>query len=242
MAVQKPARSVPVKIQTDLQEVLRSAPLADGLLDEFESKKILSAVGIPTVREAIATDPTQALKIAQWIGFPVVLKGLAQGKIHRTELGLIKLDLHNPEQILPAFEELTERLEGAGRVLVQKQLKPDVEIICGMIRDRQFGPAVMFGVGGVFTELYEDAGFRIAPLSRHEALDMMKSIKAKRLLEGFRGKTRIDRDALARVLMALGWIGLTAPRVAEIDINPVAVVNGKPTALDATVVLRSAPK
>jgi len=237
MAVQKPAHPVPVEIQSDLQEVLKGAPPVDGPLDEFESKKILSAVGIPTVQEAIAIDPTQALRIAQWVGFPVVLKGLAAGKIHRTELGLIKLDLHNPEQLLPAFEELTDRLEGAGRVLVQKQIKPDVELICGMIRDRQFGPAVMFGVGGVFTELYEDVGFRIAPLSRREALDMMESIKAKRLLEGFRGKRRIDRNALARVLMALGWIGLTAPRVAEVDINPVAAVNGKPIALDATVVL-----
>ncbi|NIO03171.1 MAG: CoA-binding protein [Proteobacteria bacterium] len=238
MAVQNPPEPVPVEIRSALQEVLGSTPPVDGPLDEFESKKILSSVNIPTVQEAIVADSTQALSTAQRFGFPVVLKGLAQGKIHRTELGLIKLDLFNRKQILLAFEELIDRLEGAGRVLIQKQIKPDVELICGMIRDRQFGPAVMFGVGGVFAELYEDIAFRIAPLSRRDALHMMDSIRAKPLLAGFREKMPIDRDKLAQVLTALGWIGLEAPRVTEIDINPVAVVNGKPVALDATVVLR----
>ncbi len=227
----------PIEKVPTLKKVVGEMPVSAGPLDEFDSKMALSAMGIPTVQEAIANGSTQALNIAREFGFPVVLKGLAKGEIHKTEHGLVRLDLRDDKQVLSALDELMGRLGGQGRILVQKQVRPEAEFICGMVQDQQFGPTVMFGVGGVMAELYDDVVFRVAPLSRRDAFDMMGSIRAKEILEGFRGRQPVDRENLAEVLIALGRIGLEARRVIEIDVNPLAVVNGKPVAVDATVVL-----
>ena len=198
---------------------------------------MLATAGIPTVSEAEVSDPVKALAVAEKIGFPVVLKGLALGQIHKTEHGLVKLKIQNSNQLIADFEDLTKRLKGHGRVLIQPYIDIDLEFICGMIRDSQFGPAVMFGIGGVMTEVYQDVVFRVAPLSNEEALDMLRSIQAKKILDGFRGKPPVDYYALAKVLVILGLIGCAAPRISQIDINPLVVSNRNLYALDATMVL-----
>jgi acetyltransferase len=221
---------------TLLQQIEQMDPTA-GVLDELDSKHVLATVGIPTISEAAVSDSTEALVIAKKFGFPVVLKGLASGQIHKTEHGLVKLKIENPRQLVADFKDLTKSLKGQGRVLIQKYIDIDLEFICGMIRDPQFGPTVMFGIGGVMTEVYQDVVFRVAPLSNAEALDMLKSIRATKLLDGFRGKPPVDHKALAKILVTLGSIGCAAPGISQIDINPLVVSNRNFYALDATIIL-----
>jgi acyl-CoA synthetase (NDP forming) len=215
-------------------EAVRGAHTAD----EFDSKRVLAAVGIPTVSEAIVADAAAAVLLAESRGYPVVLKGLLPGKAHKTEQGLVLLGLRDGADVRRGFADLRRRMNGSGRILVQQQEAVDWEFFCGMVRDPFLGPAVAFGLGGVTAELHKDVVFRVAPLTRQDAFDIMDSIRSRPLLDGFRGKAAVDRDTLARVLVTLGQIGLEAPWVSEIDINPLASVGGRLVALDATIVVK----
>jgi len=130
-----------------------------------------------------------------------------------------------------------ESMEGRGRVLIQRQIQGKVELILGLLRDPQFGPCVMFGLGGVTAELFDDAAFAVAPLNRGEALDLIGRIRGQRMLDGFRGAPPVDREEIARILVALGEIGLAFPRIREIDINPLICGEEESMAVDATFVL-----
>jgi acetyl-CoA synthetase (ADP-forming) len=123
-------------------------------------------------------------------------------------------------------------------VLVQQMLKGNRELMAGLKRDAQFGPCVMFGLGGVLTEILEDISIRVAPLTRIDAMDMMEDIRGKKILDEFRGKPPVDRDGLADILLALGNIGLENEAVLEIDVNPIKLVAGKPIAVDALIFLK----
>ena len=130
-------------------------------------------------------------------------------------------------------------MEGAeGAVLVQEMVKAQRELVIGMTRDPQFGPCVMFGLGGIFTEILKDISFRIAPLEKRDALEMMQDIKAHKILEAIRGMEAADLDMLSQILITIGQIGLDHERVKEIDINPLLLRKGKPIAVDALVVLQ----
>jgi acetyltransferase len=129
------------------------------------------------------------------------------------------------------------KMEGQGKVLVQRQLAGGVELILGLVRDPQFGPCVMFGLGGVTAELFGDAGFAVAPLNRQEALDLIGRIRGQKMLDGFRGAAPANREEIARILVALGRIGTAFPQVREIDVNPLIVDGQSAFAVDATVVL-----
>lgn len=207
-------------------------------LSEYESKLLLAEYGIPVTREAVVTTSDDAVAQASEIGFPVVLKGSGETISHKTELNLIALDLKNEEEIRQAFSELTANKKAdVKEVLVQQMIKGDRELMVGLTRDAQFGPCVMFGLGGIFTEILEDVAFRVAPLSDYDARDIMNDIKGKKILNAFRGKPEVDRNTLADILIAVGQIGLDNEQVKEIDINPLKLVNGKPVAVDALVVL-----
>ena len=172
------------------------------------------------------------------IGFPVVLKGSGEAISHKTELNLIALDLKSEEEVRQAFNELTgNKKADVKEVLVQQMIKGDRELMVGLTRDAQFGPCVMFGLGGIFTEILEDVAFRVAPLSDYDANDIMSDIKGKKILDAFRGKPEVDRGILADILKAVGQIGLDNEQIKEIDINPLKLVDGKPVAVDALVVL-----
>jgi len=116
-------------------------------------------------------------------------------------------------------------------------VKGERELVVGLTRDAQFGPCVMFGLGGIFTEILEDISFRVAPLSREDAMDMMESIRGKKILDAVRGKPPVDREALADILIAVGQIGMNYDQIREIDINPLKILDGKPIAVDALIVL-----
>ena len=218
----------------DLQRLLDSA---SGPLDEQLSKSILGACGVPTVPEVIAADASQAAAAAAGLGYPVVMKGLLPGEVHKTELGLIRLGLRNGRAVRTAFSDLLKKMEGRGKVLVQKQVPNGVELILGLVRDPQFGPCVMVGLGGVMAEIYDDTAFAVAPLTHREALALIGRIRAQKLLGGFRGAPPVDREAVARILVSLGAIGINYPRIQEIDINPLIISGRGATAVDATIIL-----
>ena len=207
-------------------------------LSEYESKLLLAEYGIPITGEAVVTTPDDAVAEASQIGFPVVLKGSGEAISHKTELNLIALDLKSEEEVRQAFNELTgNKKADVKEVLVQQMIKGDRELMVGLTRDAQFGPCVMFGLGGIFTEILEDVAFRVAPLSDYDANDIMSDIKGKKILDAFRGKPEVDRGILADILKAVGQIGLDNEQIKEIDINPLKLVDGKPVAVDALVVL-----
>ncbi|MCX5821124.1 MAG: acetate--CoA ligase family protein [Deltaproteobacteria bacterium] len=210
---------------------------ASGPLDEHLSKEFLRACGIPTVAERIVTGAEKVEAAAAAIGYPVVLKGLLPGGVHKTEMGLVRLDIQDGPAALRAFAALTERMEGRGRVLLQRQIPGKVELILGLLRDPQFGTCVMFGLGGVTAELFGDAVFAVAPLTRRDALGLIGRIRGQKMLDGFRGAPPVDREEIARIIVRLGEIGLAFPRIREIDINPLICGEEGAMAVDATIIL-----
>ncbi|MBW2336936.1 MAG: acetate--CoA ligase family protein [Deltaproteobacteria bacterium] len=210
------------------------------ILTEYESKQVLAAYNLPVTREELVNSPEGLLKAAGQLGYPLVIKGCSAEIAHKTEKGLIRVDVRNDKEATTAFREISAAMNGAsgGAVLVQQMVKGQRELVMGLTRDAQFGPCVMFGLGGIFTEILKDTAFRVAPLGKQDALDMMGEIKACKILEEIRGMAAADKDMLAEMLITIGKIGIENDSIKEIDINPVIISGGKPVAVDALVVLQ----
>jgi acetyl-CoA synthetase (ADP-forming) len=151
---------------------------------------------------------------------------------------MVKLNISNSEEAAHVYDELTGKMKGLDGVLIQKMVKGSREFVIGLSRDPQFGPCVMFGLGGIFTEALKDVTFRVAPLTKEDALEMINEIKTKKLLGEFRGSPAVDREALAKALVGVGDLGIKYDSIAEIDINPLIIYGDKPVAVDALVVLK----
>jgi acyl-CoA synthetase (NDP forming) len=210
----------------------------DTNLDEIEAKQLFQAYGIPVVDGGVAADSEQAVGMAQDVGFPVVMKGASRRIMHKSEAGLVMVDLHDEEAVRGCFKELMRRGDGQlDGVLVERMVPAMREFVVGMNRDRQFGPVVMFGLGGVLTEALDDVAFGVAPLSEREADELLDEVRAKELLGDFRGTPPVDREALVEIILSVAQIALDHPEVAEIDVNPVLVDGDRPVAVDALVAL-----
>ena len=208
-------------------------------LNEYDSKLVLAAFGVPVCREVLASSADAAVAEAARIGFPVVLKASGEKLAHKTEAGGVVLNVKNEEEIRSEGRRLLA-IPGCESLSVQEMIVGARELVCGLTRDPSFGPAVMFGLGGILTEILKDTVFRIAPLSLYDAKDMMTGIRAHDILKPFRGEAAVDTDLLAKILMAVGAIGLQYESIAEIDINPLKIRrDGKPVAVDALIVLAS---
>ncbi|HSR11902.1 MAG TPA: acetate--CoA ligase family protein [Thermodesulfobacteriota bacterium] len=208
-------------------------------LTEAESKQVLKEYGVPVVEEFAVRTPEEAAARGENLGFPVVLKGLGSKLTHKTERGAVKLNLGSREAVLRAASEISRAagsdLEG---YLVQPMIRGRREFVAGLFRDPQFGPVVMFGLGGVFTEALGDVTFRIAPLSESEAAQMIDDLRSKRLLNSFRGENAVRREEIVRTLVGLSSLAVDCPEVAETDINPLVIdAQGRVTAVDALIVL-----
>jgi acetyltransferase len=210
---------------------------ASGTLDEYRSKQMLALCNLSVVEEKIVSSFLEAKETACEFGFPVVLKGLLPGEIHKSELGLVRTGISSIEEVESVLVELQKSMSGKGTLLIQKQIQGCPELIAGLIRDPQFGPCVMCGFGGLFTEILADRVFAVAPINRVEALALIKRLKTQKLLDGFRGFATVDRDALADILVRLGELGFAYPQIKEIDLNPLIVSEGKPIAVDATIIM-----
>lgn len=207
-------------------------------LSEFESRLVIESAGVPVVPAALVTSRDEAMRESAKIGFPLVMKGCSAELSHKTEAGMVALNIGNVEEVGRVYDELTAKAKNLEGVLIEKMVKGTREFVIGLSRDPSFGPCVMFGLGGIFTEALKDVTFRVAPLTREDALEMIDDIKTKKLLGEFRGSPAVDREALAKALIGVGDLGVKYDSIAEIDINPLIVDGNKPVAVDALVVLK----
>ena len=214
-------------------------------LSEYDSKRVLSHYGFPVVKEKLVESRAAAAKAAKDIGLPVVLKACSPAIAHKTEKKLIEVDLRTLKEVERAYTAIMERvgddtqLDG---ILVQQMIKGPRELVIGMIRDAQFGPCVMFGLGGIFTEVLKDVSFRIAPLEKRDALEMAQEIKGAPILGPFRGMPAVDMELLSSMLINAGKLGLENDAVKEVDANPLIISGNKPVVVDALVVLEGGAK
>ncbi len=208
-------------------------------LSEYESKQVLAAYDIPVTREVLVKDKTGLDKAIKKIGFPLVMKGCSADIAHKTEKGLIHVDIRTSTDAKKAFREIMAGMEGfEGGVLMQEMIKGRRELVMGLTRDPQFGPCVMFGLGGIFTEILQDISFRHAPLEARDAREMMQEIRGHKILDAVRGMEAADKQRLTGMLINIGRIGLEIPEVSEIDLNPVILSGANPVVVDALVILK----
>lgn len=212
------------------------------MLGEVDAKELVRAWGIPVVMTRPARSAREAALVAGALGFPSVLKMVSLDVVHKTDIGGVKLDLANGEAVERAYVEL-EAVAAAlpavrfAGVTVQPMVPPGLELLLGASRDPQFGPVISFGLGGVQVEVYDDVALRVAPLSDLDAAEMVEEVRAARLLEGFRGREGVDRNAIRRSLRRLSALMLAAPAVDELDLNPVIGTPQGIVAVDARVIL-----
>jgi len=209
-------------------------------LSEFESKQLLREAGVPVPDERLVETPEAAVEAAQAIGLPVALKLCGRSIAHKTERNLVRLGLADAESVRAEARALLDCRrageEGAG-LLVSPMVRGRREVIAGLIRDPQFGPCVMLGIGGIFAEALHDVAFAVAPLAEHDADELIDALRHKQLLGEFRGEPAADRAALRRVLEGLGRLGAERPDIRSIDVNPLILAGGTPIAVDALVEL-----
>jgi len=200
-------------IKTALHEALQTGRKS---LTEFQAKKLLKQYAIPVVNEAVAANADEAVRLADKTGYPAVLKGMGANLLHKTERGLVHLNLADDESVRRAAEQV---VTAAGRdlegILIQPQLESRREFVAGLFRDPQFGPVVMFGIGGILTEALSDVAFRLAPVTRADVRDMLTEIKAGALLGNFRGEAAVHTGQLEEILMAIGQLAWIIPRLPK---------------------------
>ena len=204
-------------------------------LDEYASKKVLRAYGIPAGAEELARSAEEAAGAAAALGCPVVLKGCSEDIAHKTGRGLIHLNLKDEAEVKRSFRDIQDAAGKEIPVLVAQMVQGDRELVVGALRQPAFGPCVMFGLGGIFAEALRDTVFRLAPLSRAESLEMLEGIKAKDLLGVFRGMPAADREALAGIIRKVGDLLLLHPEIREIDLNPIILAGSRPVVVDALI-------
>ena len=213
-------------------------------LSEFESKRLLADAQIPVPPERLVATPEEAVRAADHLGYPVVLKLCGRGIAHKTERQLVFLDLVDEDEVHRHGEDLLEQRGAAeedAKLLVSTMLQGRRELIAGLVRDPQFGPCVMLGLGGIFAEALGDAAFAVAPLKAGDAEDLIDALEHSRILGEFRGEPEVDRAQLGAILEALGRIGLEQPEVRSIDVNPLILVGGRPLVADALVEIEGTP-
>lgn len=214
----------------DAREVCRGACDARGeaWLTAEETRRVLNAFGLPVAAGAVAHTADEAAALAAVMGFPVVAKIQSHGIQHKTEIGGVRLNLQTEAAVRRAFGEISGRAKEAGAaidgVLIQPMLSGGVETMIGIAADRLFGPLIGFGLGGIYVELLGDVRFRIAPLTDHDADELLREIRGFRLLQGYRGQPAADIDALRDVLLRVSRLADEVPEIVELDLNPVIVL------------------
>lgn len=213
-------------------------------LPEPEALRLLATYNLPVIPHRLARSADEAAAAAQELGCPVALKIVSPGLIHKSDVGGVMLNVPTPEAARESFAALHHRLTPhpsrltLDGVLVARMAAPGTEVILGMLRDPQFGPAVMAGLGGIFVELYKDVAFRLPPLTPDAARAMLMELKAAPLLTGYRGHPPRDLDALATCACAVGRIAAEHPEIHEMDLNPVLAYERGCVIVDAKILVR----
>jgi len=212
-------------------------------LTEAEAYELLSKYGIPVPKYSVASTEEEALKVAKRLGFPLVMKIVSPDIMHKTDIGGIMMNIINPPQVRESYKDIIcnvrenkpeARING---MLLYKQAPKGVEVIVGMIRDPQFGPTVMFGLGGIFTEILKDVAFRVCPVERTDIEEMLAEIEGIKMLQGYRGRPRCDVQAIIDIIMEISRLALDYSVITEIDLNPIIVYEKGAIVVDAKVFL-----
>ena len=231
-------------LMVTLSEAIERARSEDrSVLTEIESKQVLATAGIPVAEATLAASADEAAKAAAKAGFPVVLKIVSPDVTHKSDVGGVKIGLEDETAVRAAYDDIVAavkerqpkaRIEG---VAVQAMARPGTEVIVGMSKDPQFGPVLMFGLGGIFVEVLKDVSFRIVPLEERDAREMIDEIKGRAILDGVRGGEPADIGALAGLLLQLSAFAEANPQVEELDLNPVFAYKDGCLAVDARIVV-----
>src|SRR5215211_7381650 len=216
------------------------------LLNEVESKQLLEAAGIPTSGAALARTADEAARLADELGYAVVLKILSPDLPHKSDVGGVILDLDGPDAVRAAYDRMMDGVRAArpdariDGVSLQRQAAPGAEVIVGMTKDPQFGPVLMFGLGGVLVEVLRDVAFRLVPLEPRDAREMIREIKGFPVLEGHRGAPPTDLAALERLILDVSRFVEQHPEIDELDLNPVFAYPDGALAVDARIIVSPA--
>lgn len=228
---------------TERQVIDRARSEGRNVLTEVEAEELLKRAGISVIETKLATSREEALSISRQLGFPAVLKIASPDIVHKSDAGGVKLGLRTSTQVGKAYDDIMKAIKkqypdaAIKGVSVQKMARPGVEVIIGMSKDAQFGPVIMFGLGGVLVEILKDVSFRIVPLARRDAREMIQEIKGYPLLEGYRGQEPVDVGYLEELILKVSSFVEQHPEVAELDLNPIFAYKDGAVAVDARVVL-----
>lgn len=212
------------------------------LLTEVEAKKLLREAGIPVIETRLAKSAGEALSISEELGFPVAMKIVSPDVVHKTDIGGVVLNIGDATQANKAYDQIISKvrmnvpeanIEG---VSVQKMAPAGVEIIIGMIKDPQFGPAIMFGLGGILVEVLRDVSFRLVPVMPVDAAEMVREIKGFALLGGYRGQPPVDLKRLEEIIVTVSDFIEKNPDVEELDLNPLIATGDNIVAVDARII------
>jgi acyl-CoA synthetase (NDP forming) len=232
----------------DTKELIFSRARKEGrtVLTEIESKEVFNSVGIKTVETRLAASKEEAIAFSKRIGYPVVMKIASPDISHKSDAGGVKTGLKDEKEVVGAYEDILSsihkkcpdaKIDG---VSVQSMARPGTEIIIGMFKDPQFGPVLMFGLGGILVEVLKDVCFRVVPLTARDAREMIKEIKGYTLLKGYRGYEPADLSTLEGLLLKISDFCEKSPEVKELDLNPIFAYREGAAIVDARMVLESA--
>ncbi len=249
--IERPVGQIPeLAVDAERARTIFKAAAAEGRkeLTTRESLEVLDAYGVRICRSGMAKTVDEAVEIAERIGFPVVMKMTSKTTSHKTDVGGVRVGIRSAEALRREYADLVEKLEAKGLldglegVLIQEMVEGKREMVCGIASDLQYGPMVMFGLGGVFVEVLKDVVFRLAPLTDVDAAEMVRSVKAFKLLQGARGTTPAQIDRVEETLLRISRLVSDFPAVKELDINPLMISekSGEPIAVDGRIEIDAA--
>jgi acyl-CoA synthetase (NDP forming) len=226
------------------EEILKNAR-EEGrtLLNEIEAKQLLADAGVPVTETLLATSPDEAVTHAEHCGYPVVLKVVSPDISHKSDVGGVMVGIANADSVKAAYDAIIENSVKAvpdatiTGIAVQAMADPGTEVIVGMTTDEQFGPVVMFGLGGVLVEVLKDVSFRVVPLEERDASQMIDEIKGGVILDGVRGQPPVDKEALGDALLKVSRFVESHPEISELDLNPMFAYPDGAIAVDARIVI-----
>jgi len=217
------------------------------VLLEPEAKELCTQYGIPVPRSRLAKSLEEAVKAAQEIGFPVVIKIVSEDILHKSDAGCVIVGVGDVRELEAAHERVVNNAlkfnprASIRGVLVEEMIPKGVEVAVGGLRDPEFGPAVMFGLGGIFIEVMRDVSFRVAPVSEEEAEEMIREIRGFKVLQGYRGSEAADLKALVKIIVGASRMMVENEEISQLDLNPIIASKHGAKAVDARVIL-SPPK
>ena len=210
---------------------------------ETEAKTVCMEYGIPVTKFQLAKNEVEAVKFAEEIGYPIVLKIVSPDIIHKSDVGGVVVGLKTAKDVRNAYKQILESIKKHKAdakivgVLVQEMAPSSTEVIVGAIKDPQFGPAVMFGLGGIFVEVLKDVTFRVAPITVDEAREMITEVKAYPLLKGYRNQPPADIEAIVQILLNTSRLVMEHQEIKELDLNPIMVYEKGAKTVDARIIL-----